>query len=44
MPPSERGTDRLELDMETDRCIRSEESYGEFRRGSIGGDAAAETV
>lgn len=41
MPPSERGTERLELDIETDLGAESVESYGELRRGSMGGDAAA---
>lgn len=39
MLTSERGGDRRELDIETERCMWSAESYGELRRGSMGGDA-----
>lgn len=39
MLTSERGGDRRELDIETERCMWSAESYGELRRGSIGGEA-----
>lgn len=40
-PPSERGGDRRELAIELDRGRKSAEgSYGELRRGSIGGGVA----
>jgi hypothetical protein len=39
MPLSDRGSERLELAIETERCMWSAESYGELRRGSIGGEA-----